>query len=111
VLTFTRRHDAAESPYYARVGAHPLCSVRLVLVHGPAYLTKEERQRKLAVRLAEYARFVVRRPLRLVDAEFRAYQAAELRALWPRIRMRDVAAGLARQLIGYLRRGRRSTAA
>lgn len=110
VLTFTRRHDAAESPYYVRVGAHAPCSLRLLLEYGSSYLTQEERQRKLAVRLAEYALYVVRHPLRLVDAEFRAYHAAELRALAPRIRLRDVTAGIVRQLVRYVRRSQPSAA-
>jgi hypothetical protein len=109
VLTFTRRHDAAESPYYVRVGAHAPCSLRLLLEYGSSYLTQEERQRKLAVRLAEYALYVVRHPLRLVDAEFRAYHAAELRALAPRIRLRDVTAGILRQLVSHVRRSQQST--
>jgi glycosyltransferase involved in cell wall biosynthesis len=110
VLTFTRRHDAAESPYYLRIGAQAPCSLRLLLEYGSSYLTREERQRKLAVRLAEYALFVVRHPARLVDAEFRAYHAAELRALGPRIGLRDVTAGIARQLMGLVRRSRPSAA-
>jgi glycosyltransferase involved in cell wall biosynthesis len=110
VLTFTRRHDAAESPYYVRIGAQAPCSLRLLLEYGSSYLSEEERQRKLAVRLAEYALYVVRHPLRLVDGEFRAYHATELRALAPRIRLRDVAAGTVRQLMGLGRRSQPAAA-
>lgn len=109
-LTFTRRHDDAESPYYIRVGAQAPCSLRLLLEYGSSYLSLEERQRKLAVRLAEYVLSVCRHPLRLFDAEFRSYHAAEVRALRPRIRLRDVSLGVRRQMQGYLSRSQGSSA-
>ena len=108
-LTFTRRHEAAESPYFLRLGAHAPCSLRLLLGYGSFYLSRDERQRKLAVRLAEYLLYLFRHPLRLLNAEFRAYHAAELRALAPRIQLGDAATGLLRQLVGYLRRSEPSS--
>lgn len=104
VLTFTRRHDESESPLYVRVGAHYPCSLRLLLEHGGPYLSREERQRKLAVRLVEYALYVLARPWKLFNREFRSYHVAELRYLAPRIRLPDVTAGILRQALGYAKR-------
>jgi glycosyltransferase involved in cell wall biosynthesis len=104
VLTFTRRHDESETPFYSRVGARFPCSLRLLTGYASRYLTREDRQRKLAVRLAEYALYVLRRPRKLLDPEFREYHATELRYLAPRIRVRDVVAGIGRQALWYLGR-------
>ena len=110
VLTFTRRHDESESPFYTSVGARFPCSLRLLTSYAARYLSPEDRQRKLAVRLVEYALYVVSRPRRLFDREFRSYHATELRYLAPRIRMQDVVAGIARQTLGYPRRSLRRSA-
>jgi glycosyltransferase involved in cell wall biosynthesis len=110
VLTFTRRHEESESPFYSRVGARFPCSLRLLTGHAARYLTREDRQRKLAVRLAEYALYVLTRPRRLFDREFREYHAGELRYLSTHIRARDVAAGIARQTLGYPKRSLRRSA-
>jgi hypothetical protein len=109
VLTFTRRHEDSESPLYVRVGARYPCALRLLVKHGAPYLSREEHQRKLAVRLAEYALYVIARPWKLFDREFRSYHAAELRYLSPRIRLPDVTAGIVRQALGFAKRSAAST--
>src|SRR5262249_51807175 len=45
VLTFTRRHDESETPFYSRMGARFPCSLRLLTGHAARYLTREDRQR------------------------------------------------------------------
>jgi glycosyltransferase involved in cell wall biosynthesis len=105
-LTFTRRHDASESAFFMRVGAEFPCALRLVLKHGDAFLSEAERKRKLTVRLAEYARFLLKHPMRLRNREFREYHRGELRHLLPQVRARDVAAGLLRQIAWGWRRAR-----
>ena len=104
VLTFTRRHEDSESPFYVRVGARHPCSLRLLLEQGLPYLSREEHQRKLAVRLAEYGLYVLARPWKLLDRQFRSYHAAELRALAPGIELLDVSVGIVRQAVSYARR-------
>jgi glycosyltransferase involved in cell wall biosynthesis len=104
VLTFTRRHDESESPFYVRVRAAAPCSLRLLLEYGDEYLERDEFQRKLAVRLGEYVLLVLRWPRRLADPEYRGYHLAELRALLPRIRPLDVAVGAARQAVRFASR-------
>jgi glycosyltransferase involved in cell wall biosynthesis len=100
VLTFTRRHDESESPFYLRVGAQYPCALRLLLEYGQAYLNREAYRRKLAVRVAEYVLYLLTRPWKLLGREFLVYHAGELRDLARRIRIRDVATGILVQIRG-----------
>jgi glycosyltransferase involved in cell wall biosynthesis len=101
VLTFTRRHDESESPFYVSVGAQYPCALRLLLEYGELYLNREAYRRKLAVRIAEYVLYVLTRPWKLLGREFLVYHARELRDLGWRIRIGDVATGILLQVRGY----------
>jgi glycosyltransferase involved in cell wall biosynthesis len=104
VLTFTRRHDAADSSYYHRVGAGPAGQLRLLLEYGPVFLTEDEYRRRLAARVLHYAALFVGRPSGVVDAEFRAYHAATISRLRGAIAPSELLEGAARAILGRLRR-------
>jgi glycosyltransferase involved in cell wall biosynthesis len=99
VLTYTRRHEGAESSYFFRNGAQQPAAVERLLRFGPVYLEQDEYQRKLAVLVAEYVRFVALHPWRLRNAEFRAFHSDAARRLAPGVRMGDLARGAVRQAV------------
>ena len=78
VLTYTRRHDRAESSYYRRVGAEPPGQLSLLVKYGRIYLSEDEYRRRLAARVFDYAALLGRKAGRFRDAEFRDYHAAIL---------------------------------
>ena len=98
VLTFTRRHNDAESARFWRAGAELPGQIRLLLKYGPVYLTRREYDRRLAVRLFEYLQFLVRRAPQLLEPEFRGYQAGELARIRAGLGAGEVARGLAYEL-------------
>jgi glycosyltransferase involved in cell wall biosynthesis len=108
VLTFTRRHAEADSRRYWQAGAELPGQIRLLLKYGPLYLTSSEYERKLAVQLARYAGFLIARTPRLLDAEFRDYQANEIERIWAGIRSGDVLRGVGREVRHLLHRRRAS---
>jgi glycosyltransferase involved in cell wall biosynthesis len=81
VLTYTRRHDEAGFPYYARVGANIPGQIDLILRFGRLYLTDREFASRLAAWYAMYGLFFVRRARSLRNREFRAYHRSALTKL------------------------------
>ena len=77
-MTYTRRHDQAESSYYRRVGAEPPGQLSLLVKYGRIYLSEDEYRRRLAARVFDYAALLGRKAGRFRDAEFRDYHAAIL---------------------------------
>ena len=105
VLTYTRRHNEADSTRYWRAGAELPGQVRLLLKYGPRYLTPAEYERRLSVLLVRYAGFLASRASRLRDAEFRRYQAEELERIRSGLEAGQVLRGIGREL-AYLAAGR-----
>ena len=98
VLTFTRRHNEADSRRYRRAGAELPGQIRLLLKYGPLYLTPAEYERKLAVRLAQYAGFLIARTPRLLESGFRGYQAKEIERILAGIGPAEVLRGIWREV-------------
>lgn len=98
VLTFTRRHDETVSRRYWRAGAELPGQIRLLMRYGPVYLTRSEHERRLAVLLFEYARFLASRLPSLANKEFRHHQASELRRMRAGIAPNQVVRGVGREL-------------
>jgi len=98
VLTFTRRPEGAPFLAYVRYGAYLPERINLLLAHGPAFLTKTEYQRALAVLIAQYNFFLLTNVRRLSTPEIRAYHRAALKRLLHVLDTRDVLAGAGIQL-------------
>lgn len=98
VLTFTRRHDGADSSYYNRVQAGPPGQLSLLVKYGPVYLAPDEYGRRVAAHVLEYAALLVRNAPRLRNEEFRAYHRETVRRLRPQIRAGEVVDGVLRTL-------------
>jgi glycosyltransferase involved in cell wall biosynthesis len=98
VLTFTRRD--ARSPYsaYSQLGANLPEHLNLIANYGPAYLAKEEYRRLLAVYLARYGFFLVRRLPRLANPMFRSYHRPAVRNILRFTEARDVVDGVRLQI-------------
>jgi glycosyltransferase involved in cell wall biosynthesis len=98
VLTFTRRDEASPFSFYRRAGAQLPGHINLFLKYGPEYVERRAYQNHLAVALARYGLFLLRRVPRVRDPDFRAHQRRELERFRGRIDVKDVAAGTALQL-------------
>jgi len=98
-LTFTRRHEGAASSFFFRNQAQLPAAIQRVLKFGPFYLEHDEYQRKLAVVVAEYVRFMAMHPAKLRSAEFREFHRVEIVRLAPQIRVPDLVRGAARQVL------------
>jgi hypothetical protein len=93
VLTFTRRHEGADSSFYVRVGAEEPGQLKLLVKYGPLFLSDDEYRRRLAARLLRYAGHLVRRAPRLADREMRSYHASVIRDVRSSIGPLQVARG------------------
>lgn len=98
VLTYTRRHEGAESPYYIRVGAYMTGVIGSMLRFGPVYLSQAEYERRLVALLVEYLGFLARRPWRFADQEFREFHVEQIRRFAGQIEPGSVASGVVEQL-------------
>lgn len=78
VLTYTRRHDQADSSFYVRVGAEPPGQLSLLVTYGRLFLSEDEYRQRLAARVVDYAGLLLRRSARMRHAEFRRYHTAAL---------------------------------
>jgi hypothetical protein len=74
---------------------------------GPVFLSADEYDRKLFVRLLGYGTFLSRNAFRLRHREFREYHAARAREILERTRPGGVAHGAALQLAKTLGSGTR----
>jgi glycosyltransferase involved in cell wall biosynthesis len=94
VLTYTRRHESADSSFYVRVGAERPGQLNLLLRYGRRVLTEDEFRRRVAARVFDYCWWVARHARRLADPEVRAYHQKVARELRGSVELRDLAAGL-----------------
>jgi glycosyltransferase involved in cell wall biosynthesis len=98
VLTFTRRSERSPFSSFVRFGAHLPERINLHVKHGPAFLTQAEYRRTIAILIAQYGFFLLRRPHRILNSETRAYHRAALKRLLRTVDARDVIAGARIQL-------------
>jgi glycosyltransferase involved in cell wall biosynthesis len=111
-LTFTRRHEDAASSYFFRNHAPLPAAIERVLKFGLVYLERDEYERKLAVVVAEYVRFMLMHPAKLRSAAFREFHRGVVARLGRQIRVTDLVRGAARQvLVSGRRLGRAAPAA
>jgi len=103
-LSFTRRHEGAQSPYFFRVGAGIPGQIDLLLRYGHTYLTEREFQRRLAAQVLAYTRSLLGHPGRLRSSEYRAFHGAFVRRLRDSLTFRGVAAGIWQALVRRLGR-------
>jgi hypothetical protein len=78
VLTYTRIHPEALTSMTKAIGSYRPEHIRMLLRFGPACLTPEELDRRLAALTAVYARKLARRTLRLREPEYRHFHAGQL---------------------------------
>lgn len=105
VLTYSRRHNEAVTAYSRRVGTYVPAHLQAFQRWGPVFLSRDEYERKLAVRLLKYASFLVRRATRWFFHEFRVYQRAQLREVLGATTVRQVARGTGLQIRRLLSQG------
>jgi glycosyltransferase involved in cell wall biosynthesis len=98
VLTYTRRHNEAMTSSTKRIGTFVPADLDVFQRLGPQFLTQDEYDRKLVVRLVEYAAFLAARPRRLARRDFREYHRERLREFLGRTSRRRLARGLRLQL-------------
>jgi glycosyltransferase involved in cell wall biosynthesis len=98
VLTFTRRPEGSPFSEFVRFGAHLPERMNLLVKHGPAFLTKAEYQRDLAVLIAQYSFFLLTNVRRLLNRDIRAYHRTALERLLRSFDTRDVIVGMGIQL-------------
>jgi len=106
VLTFTRRHNETVTSSVRRQGTYYPAQLWLHLKYGPIYLTPDEYERRLAVWLGYYAKFLVRYSPRLRDPLFRDYHRDALGMLQEKIEAGQVGRGLVAQIRRMLERSR-----
>jgi glycosyltransferase involved in cell wall biosynthesis len=98
VLTYTRRHNEAVTSFTRRVGTFVPADVDVFQRWGSAFLSEDEYDRKLFVRLAEYAAFLSARPRIWARRESRDYHRKCLREFLDRTSHRQLAHGFRLQV-------------
>lgn len=106
VLTYTRRHNESVTSSVRRKGTFYPGRLWILLSCGPRFLEPAEYERRLTVRLAQYAMFLARSAHRFREPEFRAYHSDFLRWLSRRVEPGQVGRGVDRQLRRMLARRR-----
>ncbi|HEY2777656.1 MAG TPA: glycosyltransferase family 2 protein [Gaiellaceae bacterium] len=94
VLTFTRRHEGADSSFYVRVGAEAPGQLKLLVEYGPGLLEASEYRRRLAARVLLYVLNLAKHPRRLADPEIRAYHATVRREMAGSVAPLDLVRGV-----------------
>ena len=94
VLTFTRRHEAADSSFYVRVGAEAPGQLKLLIEYGPRLLEPREYRRRLAARVLRYGSYFARHARRLANPEVRAYHATVIGEVRRSVAALDVVRGI-----------------
>jgi hypothetical protein len=109
VLTFTRRHNESNTSYAKRLRTFLPSQIGVLVRYGPDYLTPEEYDRRVAVMLFFYLRWLAGHPLRMRSREVREFHRRALEEIMAGVSGAQLARGVARQ-IGRLA-GRASRAA
>jgi glycosyltransferase involved in cell wall biosynthesis len=105
VLTYTRRHNEAMTTSTQRLGTFLPADLGVFQRVGPIFLSRDEYDRKLAVRLVEYGAFLATKPRSWRRREFRDYHRERLRELFGRTSGRQLARGLRLQVRRSLGKG------
>ncbi|MDQ3380704.1 MAG: glycosyltransferase [Actinomycetota bacterium] len=105
VLTYSRRHNEAVTAYTRRVGTYLPADLQAFQRWGPIFLSREEYDRMLAVRLFHYATFLVRRATRWPRHEFHIYHRARMREALAATTARQLTRGVSLQIRRSLGRG------
>jgi glycosyltransferase involved in cell wall biosynthesis len=98
VLTYTRRHNEAVTAFTKRVGTPIPNNLDLFQRWGPTFLTEDEYERKLVVRLVDYAAFIATNPRKWLQHEFRDYHRERLGLILGRTTPGEITRGLRLQL-------------
>lgn len=94
VLTYTRRHNEAVTAFVRRVGTAMPADVDVFQRWGPVFLSADEYDRKLVVRLLHYATFLASDPTKWRRGEFWRYHQDRLRLILGRTSRRQLLRGL-----------------
>jgi glycosyltransferase involved in cell wall biosynthesis len=108
VLTFTRRHNETVTASVRGKATYLPGRIWLHFKYGPLYLTSEEYERRVAVWLAFYGWFLLRRAPRMRDPEFSDYHLEVLNMLRRQVALGQVWRGVALQIRRMLTRWRAS---
>lgn len=98
VLTYTRRHNEAVTSFTSRMRTYRPADLGMFQRWGPVFLTSDEYDRKLVVRLVEYGGMLARSPRSWSRREFRDYHRARMRELLAPTSPRALARGFGLQL-------------
>ena len=98
VLTYTRRHDAAVTPYAQRVGTYLPEYIAMFRRYGAVFLAPDEYERRLSVHLWTYGRYLAARPLKLREEAYREYHRERLAGLAREIGPGELGRGVGRQV-------------
>jgi glycosyltransferase involved in cell wall biosynthesis len=98
VLTYTRRHNEAVTAYTRRVDTYRPAHLQAFQRWGPVFLSRDEYERKLAVRLLDYLTVLARRATSWSGHEFRAYHLARMGEVLAATSGRQLARGVALQV-------------
>lgn len=79
-LTYTRRHEGAESPAARKLGSHGVGRITTLQKFGHYFLNESEYASALNMQLRFYYRFLARNISRFKDPKFRQYHAEFRRA-------------------------------
>lgn len=107
VLSYTRRHDAAVTPFAVRNGTYRPEQIQALRQHGPHFLSPADYERRLAVLLVLYGKFLATRPTRLRSEEWRSYHRERVARSVRGVPAPQLARGVGRQL-ARIARGERT---
>jgi glycosyltransferase involved in cell wall biosynthesis len=105
VLTYTRRHNEAVTAFNRRVGTYVPSDLGVFQRWGSVFLTDEEYDRKLFVRMLGYAGFLVGRAGSWRSGEFRDWHRQRLKELLGQTSVSQLVRGARLQLRRTLARG------
>lgn len=98
VLTYTRRHNQSVTAFITRIGTAVPADLDMFQRWGPVFLSKDEYDRKLVVRLIHYGAFLAMRPRSWQRREFSHYHRDRLRVFLGRTSPQQLARGFGLQL-------------
>lgn len=81
VLTFTRRHNETGTTFARRFNTYIVGDFTVLKRYGPIYLSREEYEKRLQMKIQSYHRFLARSIFELREKEFWDYHKRELNNL------------------------------
>jgi len=98
VLTYTRRHNQSVTAFITRMSTAMPADLDMFQRWGPVFLSEDEYDRKLVVRLIHYAAFLAMRPRSWQRRGFTQYHRDRFRVFLGRTSSQQLAHGLRLQL-------------